>query len=100
MAEGLLFLSANHGHYAIADDEAGPDLLVDGTRIEICIGGRWIPGRVKYDPDPIYTTPGPQAFAEIPLMASRARGIAGYYFVAATGEICGLCMGMQVRSKA
>ncbi len=71
--------STNRGRYAI-DRPNGVDVTA-GTRLLVLLGSRWISGIVEHG-----------------LVYSGEDGIErGYYFIADSGESCGLCAGMQVR---
>ena len=94
--EGSLVLSDNRGRYAVGHATNGPDLS-SGRSIQVFLDGRWASGVVEYYPDSIYASMGPQTLEEVPLMAERPKAIAGYYFAADGGGICGLCVGMKVR---
>lgn len=82
MIEGQLVPSAISGRYAINDPNAGR-ALTQGDKVQIFLGGEWIPGGIEYAGN-IYTSQGR------PLEH-------GYYFVAKHGGSCGLCIGMRVR---
>ncbi len=85
MREGILVQSSNRGRYAIGDPDTGPDLTT-GNTLEVLIGGRWIPGSVAHAP--VY------AIAALP-----HQKVSGYFFVTRTGETCGFCAGMRVRTR-
>ena len=85
MREGLLVPSSNRGRYAIGNPEIGPDLTA-GDTCEVLFGGRWIPGSVEHAP--VYS-----------IGALPHQKVNGYFFVARTGETCGICTGMRVRIR-
>jgi hypothetical protein len=75
----ILVASTNKGRYAI-DHLNGVDVTA-GTRLLVLLGSRWISGIVEHG-----------------LVYSGEDGIeCGYYFIADSGECCGLCAGMQVQ---
>jgi hypothetical protein len=77
-----LVASTNRGRYAL-DDPEGQD-ITSGDSMAIWLSEQWIEGSVEH--------------AGM-LYASEASGRAerGYYFIARTGGMCGLCAGMHVR---
>lgn len=76
---GILVASTNRGRYAI-DHASGVDVTA-GTRLIVLLGSHWISGTVEHG----------QVY-------SGEDGIErGYYFIADSGECCGLCVGMQVQ---
>lgn len=85
--EGTLVLSLARGRYTIGDPSEGPDLSSEQS-IEVCIGGQWISGRVRYNSNPIYATQG----------TTKPRATGGYCVVLTGGGIVGLCVGMRVRT--
>ncbi len=79
-----LVLSSNRGRYAL-DTPDGAD-IISGQTIEVYIGGQWVMGTVEHTGH---------------LYASESgRAASGYYFMAANGGICGLCVGMRVRKDS
>ena len=74
--------STNRGRYAL-DHPEGQD-VTSGDSMAIWFGGQWIEGSVEHAGN---------------LYASESSGRAerGYYFIASTGGMCGLCAGMKVR---
>ena len=89
--QGALSISSIGGRYAIFHDDGteGTDLTL-GLIIEIQLGGQWIPGHVAYaEPSDV------SGFYFCALEPGMVES--GYYFVADTGEIAGLCTGMKVR---
>lgn len=80
--EGTLVLSSNRACYAVGDPMHGPDLST-GRPIEIFLGGQWVPGHVDH---------GARYAANAPAYVD------GYCFISDSGDICGLCCGMRVRT--
>jgi hypothetical protein len=78
--EGRLQASSNRGRYAL--DSIGGD-LTSGDRCGIWLGGRWIAGSIEH---------AGKLYADAP----SGRAVRGYYFSAADGGVCGLCVGMRV----
>jgi hypothetical protein len=75
----LLVCSTTRGRYAL-DRPDGPDVTA-GSRMAVLLGGVWIDGTVEHGR--VYSGEG---------------GIErGYYFIADSGERCGLCAGMNVQ---
>jgi hypothetical protein len=77
-----LVASTNRGRYAL-DHPAGQD-ITGGDRIIVWLGGQWTLGSVEH---------AGMLYAN----ESSGRAERGYYFVARTGGVCGLCAGMHVR---
>lgn len=75
----VLTCSTTRGRYAL-DLPDGPDVTA-GSRMAVLLGGVWIAGTVEHG-----------------RVYSGERDIEqGYYFIADSGERCGLCAGMHVR---
>ncbi len=76
---GILVASTNRGRYAI-DHAIGVDVMA-GTRLIVLLGSRRVSGTVEHG-----------------LVYNGEDGIErGYYFIADSGECCGLCVGMQIQ---
>ena len=76
--------STNRGRYALStlDGLEGPD-LTSGQPVSLLLGGYWIDGRIEY--------------GSLLYVLQRTRQLeSGYYFLALSGTICGLCTGMSV----
>ena len=80
-----LVASSTKGRYALDDPETGHD-LTSGEPLAILLGGRWIEGHIEHSR---------QRYASAQLVSQHT--LAGYYFIARDGTVCGLCTGMQVR---
>ena len=88
-----LVVSSNRGRYALDEPEGAS--ISSGYPLAVQLGGHWIEGRVEHsnhpiskyrDSDGMYSMTGPGECI-------------GYYFIAnGGGGICGLCVGMQVKS--
>jgi Domain of unknown function (DUF5348) len=74
--------STNRGRYAL-DDPEGQD-ITGGDSMAVWLGGQWIEGRVEHT-------------GKLYASESSRRAERGYYFIARTGGVCGLCTGMKVR---
>ena len=74
-----LVASTSRGRYAL-DYPNGVD-VTGGTRLVVLLGGRWISGIVEHGR--VYR--GEDGIER------------GYFFIADSGEYCGLCMGMRVQ---
>jgi len=88
MAEGPLHLSANPGRYAIGSPD-GPDLTA-GQVVSFEMGGQWVEGRVEYS----------AARYAVQAGAAGHAAIDGYYILNPEGGVCGLCVGMNVRTPS
>ncbi len=88
MAEGPLHLSSNPGRYAIGSPDS-PDLTASRV-VSFEIGGQWVEGRVEYS-DALYAAQ---------LGASGRAAIDGYYILNPEGGVCGLCVGMNIRTPS
>ena len=86
MIEGTLVPSTNGGRYAVNSPD-GVDLR-SGDIIEIYLGGHWIMGAVEHTG---------QVYVIERYLLVRESPVAGYYFVAQDGSVCGLLVGMKVR---
>ena len=76
-----LVCSTTRGRYAL-DQPDGPDVNA-GTRLAVLLGDLFVVGTVEHG-----------------RVYSGGSGIErGYYFVADTGERCGLCAGMHVQVR-
>ncbi len=76
-----LVASTNRGRYAL-DRPDGVD-VTGGTRLVVLLGGYWIAGIVEHGR----------------VYSSEDSSGRGYFFIADTGECCGLCLGMQVQVR-
>ena len=88
MSDGTVYTlvaSSNRGRYALDDPETGHD-LTSGEPLAIRLGGYWIEGHVEHSR---------QRYASAHLVSQHI--LPGYYFIARTGGVCGLCAGMNVR---
>lgn len=75
-----LVASTNRGRYAL-DTPDGVDATA-GTRLAVQLGSCWVTGTVENGR----------------VYSGEDGGIKrGYYFIADSGECCGLCSGMQVQ---
>ena len=74
-----LVTSTCRGRYAL-DYPHGID-VTSGTRLMVLLGGHWISGIVEHGR--VYS--GEESIER------------GYFFIADSGECCGLCAGMQVQ---
>jgi hypothetical protein len=87
----VLVASSNSGRFALNEAE-GFDLTC-GQVISVLLGGQWVDGCVEHTHG-LY--PQERTFEEI-MRKTPLRYLGGYFFVAHDGNICGLCVGMQVR---
>jgi len=87
----VLVASSNSGRFAL-DEGDGPDLSC-GVGVSLLLGGQWIDGCVEYE-NRLY--PVGQTFEQV-MRGAPLQYRGGYCFVSSDGNICGLCIGMQVR---
>lgn len=85
--------STNRGRYALDDPETGHDLTT-GEPLAIWLGGHWVEGHIEHSNHPTAKYPDADG-----LILSLHGPQIGYYFVAADGSVCGLCVGMRVRRR-
>ena len=84
--------SLTRGRYATLDPDGGD--VTTGQHIAILLGGRWIPGKVEHSTYPTEKYPDvPGCYALTGVDEVKI----GYYFIASTSGMCGLCAGMKVR---
>ena len=74
--------STNRGRYTPLDPE-GQD-VTSGDSMTIWFSGQWIEGSVEHA-------------GKLYASESSGRAERGYYFIASTSGMCGLCAGMKVR---
>jgi hypothetical protein len=88
-----LVASCNPGRYACDDGATGHD-LTSGEPIALSLAGHWIEGRVEHSgyPTPRY----PEQTGLYSITGIKEPRI-GYYFISSTGEVCGLCTGMNIK---
>jgi hypothetical protein len=75
----ILAASTNRGRYTI--DHPNSIDVTAGTRLVVLLGSRWISGIVEH---------GRVYSGEVCIEC-------GYFFIADSGECCGLCAGMQIQ---
>lgn len=86
-----LVASSNHGRLAGDDPAFGPD-LTSGRAVAVLLGERWIAGTVEGSRHPTsLETQGCYVIEE------EVGLFTCYYFIAESGEVCGLCTGMKVK---
>ena len=83
MTKNTLVLSDKPGCYTIG---IGGQDLIEGQKIEVNLGGRWIPGVIRHSKD-----------GDHGIYASATGSHRGYYVVLITKESCGLYTGMVFR---
>ncbi len=89
-----LVVSCNRGRYALDHPTEGADIS-SGYPLALHLGGQWIAGRVEHSNQPTTKYPGADGLYSI----TGANGPQiGYYFIAEGGDVCGLCVGMRVKS--
>jgi len=86
-----LVASSNSGRFALGEAD-GHDLTC-GSCISLLLGGQWIDGCVEHMHG-LY--PQERTFEQV-MRDTPMSFLGGYFFVASDGNICGLCVGMQVR---
>lgn len=90
MIEGTLIASSNRGGYAIEHNYRTEEMgIMSGQRVEIWLGSQWIPGVVERSSKLYHIYDG--------IVMGLFRG---YFFIAESGGMCGLCQGMKVRVQA
>lgn len=80
-----LVASSNHGRYAGDDPAFGPDLMC-GRAVAVLLGGQWVAGSIEGSRHP--TSLQSQGCYVI---EEEVGLFTGYYFLADSGEVCGLC---------
>lgn len=87
----VLVASSNSGRFAL-DYADGHDLTC-GSCVSVLLGGQWIDGCIEHYTD-LY--PMQRTFEQV-MRETPLQYMGGYCFVSSDGNICGLCVGMQVR---
>jgi Domain of unknown function (DUF5348) len=85
--------STNCGRYALDDAETGHDLTC-GDCFSIWLNNQWVAGSLHHSSLPTRKYPDPSGVYTL----TGVPGLQiGYYFIANTGGICGLCAGMRIK---
>jgi Domain of unknown function (DUF5348) len=82
----ILVPSTSRGRYSLDDPVSGRD-ITSGQPLTLLLGGLWLEGSIEH-------AGGLYALEQAAQPVSS-----GYYFLASDGSVCGLCIGMKVRSR-